>query len=330
MFNKLKLGNSLSSEMADRLTLNESSLIHMAATSNDIQIMQWFLEEKFDFNKKNKQGVTPLHNGAQSGALEVMQMLLTTSHCHPEINAVTYQMKMTPAMFSCMNNQDKTLRLLAEAKADLAVSNQESNSRFSAIYIATSFNSISAMKVLLDPKFKINVDQTSQDNLKRTSACLAAVKGHSEILELLIGSNADINLKGSDGYAPIHLAAQNGHVKILSTLLQYGAKLNELTFRGTAACIASAQNQIAALRLLIKASVDLTIFPPSSCCSPLHVAAIQGVMETMQILLEAKDKINLNLKVLDGATPTYFAVQENQLEILRLLTKADACVNLTL
>ena len=328
IFNKFKHENKFTSEMTKRLTNDESSLVHMAATSNDVQIMKWFLEEKLDLNKKNRRGITPLHDCAESGASEVMKMLLAAPHPKIEINASTYQLNMTPAMLASMSNQDETLKLLMEAKADLTVSNQEGCKRLSAIYIATSFNSIAAMKILLNPKFKLNVNQTTQDDLKRTSACLAAVQGHAEILELLIVSKADINLKGSDGYAPIHLAAQEGHLKILSILLKHSVKLNEATFRGTAACIASAQNRIEALRLLIEAGANLTVFPPSGCCSPLHVAAIHGVIGPMQILLEEKDKINLDLRVLDGATPTYLAAQENQLEMLRLLTKAGACVNL--
>jgi uncharacterized protein len=53
-------------------------------------------------------------------------------------------------------------------------------------------------------------------------ASLGNVKRVAEALE----SNADVNLRGVDGYTAMHAAAENGHVEVLKFLVARGAALS--------------------------------------------------------------------------------------------------------
>ena len=48
---------------------------------------------------------------------------------------------------------------------------------------------------------------------------------NKNIIELLILKKAKINIEGSDGRAPIHLAIANGNIDIMDLLKKHGAKL---------------------------------------------------------------------------------------------------------
>ena len=52
----------------------------------------------------------------------------------------------------------------------------------------------------------------------------AAKNGHSEIAELLLENEADVNAKDNERRTPLHLAAGYGHPKIVKILLKHGAR----------------------------------------------------------------------------------------------------------
>jgi len=53
----------------------------------------------------------------------------------------------------------------------------------------------------------------------------AAQWNQVKIVELLISKNGDVNAKGSDGRAPLHLAIANGNLDIAELLKKHGAIL---------------------------------------------------------------------------------------------------------
>jgi ankyrin repeat protein len=59
-----------------------------------------------------------------------------------------------------------------------------------------------------------------------TALHAASAKGHFEIVQLLLNSDADPNLCDDDGEALLHSASQNGHVEVMKILLDRGVDMN--------------------------------------------------------------------------------------------------------
>ena len=67
---------------------------------------------------------------------------------------------------------------------------------------------------------------------EKTPLHFAALGGHKEIVEFLIGKGADINAKNIAKETPLHYAAAMGHKEVVDLLLAKGAVLNSGTSNG--------------------------------------------------------------------------------------------------
>ncbi|KAJ1382996.1 ankyrin repeat-containing domain protein, partial [Ochromonadaceae sp. CCMP2298] len=56
-----------------------------------------------------------------------------------------------------------------------------------------------------------------------TAVHLACVKGHLDVLRLLLEKGADTDAKDVDGMTALHWASQQGHPEVLRLLLEKGA-----------------------------------------------------------------------------------------------------------
>ena len=127
----------------------------------------------------------------------------------------------------------------------------------------------------------------------------AALRGHVAIVrELLSKPGIDVNLAQKSGGTPLFAAAQKGHVEVVRLLMEApGIKFNLGKFlEGT---------------------------------TPLIVAAVRKQVEVVRLLLTARD-ININIRQHDGATPLFAATESNCPEIVELLIRRGADVNLPL
>ena len=127
----------------------------------------------------------------------------------------------------------------------------------------------------------------------------AALRGHVAIVrELLSKPGIDVNLAQKSGGTPLFAAAQKGHVEVVRLLMEApGIKFNLGTYHGGT--------------------------------TPLVVAAFKGLKDVVEILLTARN-ININVRQHDGATPLFTATQGNCHEIVELLVRRGANVNLGL
>ena len=59
---------------------------------------------------------------------------------------------------------------------------------------------------------------------------IAAELGHEEVVEILLESNAFVNVRNKHGMTPLHLAARRGNNKMIRQLVtEHGALLDALT-----------------------------------------------------------------------------------------------------
>ena len=71
-----------------------------------------------------------------------------------------------------------------------------------------------------------NKETKTEDEAKTTPLLIAAYKGHTEIVKVLIAAGANIEAIDDEGYTPLEVAARNGHVEVVKLLLEKGAKVD--------------------------------------------------------------------------------------------------------
>jgi hypothetical protein len=93
------------------------------------------------------------------------------------------------------------------------------------ISLVSHFSSLDK-KIINHIDKKIDINQTTNDDLKYTAVHLAAWDGKEEILKYLLKKEANPDCVGADGYSPLHLAASNGRFSCVKLLVQSGAQLS--------------------------------------------------------------------------------------------------------
>ncbi|MDQ6734492.1 MAG: ankyrin repeat domain-containing protein [Nitrospirota bacterium] len=82
----------------------------------------------------------------------------------------------------------------------------------------------SAVSSLLDQAIDPN---TQFPILGSSSLILAASKGHTEMVGLLLDRGAHINATDRTGWTPLHAAIYGGHAEVVRLLLERGAQLDQ-------------------------------------------------------------------------------------------------------
>jgi ankyrin repeat protein len=148
----------------------------------------------------------------------------------------------------------------------------------------------------------------------------AACVGHVSAIRALLGSDrADVDLRGMDGYGPLHLAAEFGQVEAIRLLSEHGADPNAVSMNDLRAtplhrAIAGGHRDTAGLLLALGAL-------PNSIerggVTALHLAARRGD-ETIvdMLLLRGADATRRSD---DGDTPVDLAREGGHAALARLL-----------
>lgn len=107
---------------------------------------------------------------------------------------------------------------------------------------------VDVVKVLLARQAKVDAANDSG----ATPLHDAATTGKLEIARMLIGKGAPVNLKDKEtGATPLHQAASWGHLEVVELLLEKGAELNAANKEGlTAMGAAAANNHVAIVSYL--------------------------------------------------------------------------------
>ncbi|KAM9857887.1 uncharacterized protein ankdd1b isoform 1-T2 [Aulostomus maculatus] len=189
-----------------------------------------------------------------------------------------------------------------------------------ALHYAVAGKNKEAVELLLQRRVK--VDQ--KDKYGVAPIHLAAWFGSLEILKLLVRAGAEQKIENEEGLNILHCAAINNHTEIVEYIVS-DLQMRELdkddqTGR-RAFAVAAEQGCVAVLEALMEPCYDMaTMKPNKSGDTPLHLAARNGHLDAVQLLLQSfdtRDEVNM-----DGETALYQAALNGHEECVLALLEA--------
>ncbi len=160
----------------------------------------------------------------------------------------------------------------------------------------------------------------------RPPLIVAVERGDRRAVEKLLRDGADVEVRTSDGVTPLYAAAFHDQADILQLLIRAGAKVDGRAAHGrTALFPAGAEGRGNALDVLLDAGADPNARsdPGELAQTPLHMAAVEGQVETTRRLLTRGARANVwddRLHI----TPLYLAVLAGHERAAALLRERGA------
>jgi ankyrin repeat protein len=140
------------------------------------------------------------------------------------------------------------------------------------------------------------------------------------ILELLIESGVDLNVKTLDGRSPLDLAIGKNRTKIAELLILKGADLETKNWeRFTPLCRTIENNQLDLAKCLILKGANLEAYGNGT---PLEMAIRRNLREIIDLLISKGANVDVGIQYEN--TPLCRAIDENNYELVELLIKAKA------
>lgn len=129
-------------------------------------------------------------------------------------------------------------------------------------------------------------DPNTADYDHKTALIVAATKGNTNVVETILRYGASPNLVDLHGLSALYEATRNGHDEVVELLLKNDAQLeiseSEAAFR---ACQVVYDRNLVGLRRLLKAGLPVNVADYEKR-RPLHVAAAEGSLSCVQLLIE--------------------------------------------
>ncbi|WP_353278126.1 ankyrin repeat domain-containing protein [Wolbachia endosymbiont (group B) of Longitarsus flavicornis] len=96
---------------------------------------------------------------------------------------------------------------------------------YTLLHLAVECNSVPIVKLLLKKKVKVDEQMSGDVNSKFTALHIAALRGHKEIVQLLLNNNADPSLKDSRGRTPRDIVGDVEGKKAIIGMLEAASSL---------------------------------------------------------------------------------------------------------
>lgn len=216
-------------------TEGQTVLHNLARKSNQIEIINYFINKGVDVNKADNDGNTALMNAAAGPNTEALELLLS------KVKDINVQNAKGESALSIaiQSGTPKAVELLLNKKANIAVLDKEGNNL--GFYLIQSFRPQMMMgagvaaandtpkqdpfteKLKLIQDKGLNLVQAQKDG--STLYHFAILKNDITLLKKIANLNIDINAKNKDGLTALHRAAMIAkNDTVIKYLLSIGAK----------------------------------------------------------------------------------------------------------
>ena len=330
------------------------SALHYAAESGAVEVIGVLIERGLDVNREDDDSRTPLHWASACGKLEAVHELLRLGA--EELMTVVAGTIATPLHQAAMGGHKEIVSVLLDAGCPIDVVgikggsalhyaagggavevigvlvergldvNREDNDGWTPLHAASSGGKLEAVCELL--RLGANASMTVVAGIVGTPLHQAAIKGHKEIVSVLLDAGCPIGVEDSKGCYALHYAAQGGAVEVIGVLVERGLDVNKEDNDGkTPLHLASAHGKLEAVRELLRlgAQASMTMVAGIYGTKPLHQAALKGHKEIVSVLLDAGCPIDVVDN--EGRSVLHYTAESGAVEVIGVLIERGLDVN---
>ena len=319
---------------------DESSftLLHHAASHNQVAIIQYLLDSDMDANQTDIDGNTPLHIAIKNGHTEAMKCLLD----HKGIDtAIVNNDKDSPFHTAIRFGSPELVRVyMSHPSTDYFAKGKRGRIAF---HLAAELDKNEMVEVILEFAMRSQCSCNQQgafrlcakDNDDLTPLHVAARSGSARSLDTMIAHAQSIGYPvekilaflDEENSTPLHSAVDAGYTEVVEVLMKYGASpiamkddqpspLHQAAFLGS----------ISVLKALGKhCTLDQLEILNSDGRTPLHIAAFSSRnVECVQYFIDRGCDVNCYANDSYGGTPLIAAVWSGALASVKVLLKNGA------
>ncbi|KAH8593580.1 ankyrin repeat-containing domain protein [Bisporella sp. PMI_857] len=300
---------------ADTSATNDSgwNVFLVAVERGSVEFVQHLLDTQIDMNVTTKEKHTPLHLSARRNDIMLTQLLLEKG---ADTKAQDFR-GFTPLhhAITCGNHE------IAGYLLKLHVKNID-NSLDRALHIACSKPDTELE--LIEKLLELGASPNAEDLYKMAPLHIAADKGFTKAIDILLKYGADIEKVGQLHLRPLIMAAKAGHLETTKFLVEKGADINEgpmPSIGHNALGLSCLKGQIEVVKWLLDngadASVSFRHITMDSALGPSH-------NEIFRLLLQKREDVNAEDPY--GITAIFAAVKYNKLGLVKFLLEIGADV----
>ncbi|NXD82666.1 MYPT2 phosphatase, partial [Halcyon senegalensis] len=174
-----------------------------ACIDENLDMVKFLVENGADVNQQDNEGWTPLHAVASCGYLNIAEYLISHG---ANVAAVNSEGDVPSDIAEEAAMKDLLLEQVKKQGADLDLARKEEE-----------------QQMLQDARQWLNsgrIEDVKQPRTGATALHVAAAKGYSEVMRLLIQAGFNLNVQDNDGWTPLHAAAHWGVKEACSILAE--------------------------------------------------------------------------------------------------------------
>ncbi|XP_019751796.1 ankyrin repeat and SOCS box protein 2-like isoform X2 [Hippocampus comes] len=307
---QLLLENGADPDAANR---DHETPLYKACERDHPALVALLLNHGAAVNTKCFQGWTALHEATCRNNVEICQMLLKAGGKHSPAD----NYGITPLFTAAQSGQLASLRLLVKHGADI---NTQAADGATALHEAAKNGHADIVEFLLSQKADANI--TGKAGLLPLH--VATRKGSEALVSMLIPATSKARVRRT-GISPLHVAAEHNRDDVLEILIRAGFDVNAQLCeersrlyedrRSTALYLAVANDNVDNVRALLDAGAD----PNLDVFGPLLVAARQGWIENVTLLVEHGADINARIPTHPTTFPAIFMFSMKYLPMFKYL-----------
>ncbi|XP_056367091.1 protein phosphatase 1 regulatory subunit 12B isoform X10 [Oenanthe melanoleuca] len=177
--------------------------LHQACIDENLDMVKFLVANGANVNHQDIEGWTPLHAVASCGYLNIAEFLISHG---ANVAAVNSEGEVPSDIAEEAAMKDLLLEHVKKQGIDLELSRKEEE-----------------QQMLQDARQWLNsgkIEDVKQPRTGATALHVAAAKGYSEVMRLLIQAGFNLNVQDNDGWTPLHAAAHWGVKEACSILAE--------------------------------------------------------------------------------------------------------------